>query len=177
MDEVVELSKQAIFGRRLVLNIHRAILVEAIVSAALPDWEWCSDNYSSYDFRHRRDETRLEVKQTALKQTWTVPKPATPSWDIKPRTGYWEDGSKWVPEPGRCADIYVLALHPRTDEKADHRDASQWRFYVFLTSDLPNTQRLSEAKAKTMAMDVGFDDLSGLVEKARAKFRAGEISG
>ena len=112
---VVKKASAFAFGRPLVMNVLRSIIVEAIVSEALSDWEWCAHDYASYDFRHG-DGTRLEVKQSAARQTWSVGRHSRASWDIRPRTGYWNDGIEWVAQPGRNADIYVLAHHPITGD-------------------------------------------------------------
>src|SRR5690606_20400567 len=45
--QIVESASTAIFGRPLVVNIYRSVLVEAIIANALPDWEWCSTDYAA----------------------------------------------------------------------------------------------------------------------------------
>ncbi len=71
VESIVERASAELFKRRLLTNIHRAVIVEAIVAAALePDWQWRSGDYASYDFR--RGETRLEVKQSASLQSWNA---------------------------------------------------------------------------------------------------------
>lgn len=151
------------------MNVFRSVLVEAMVSTALPDWRWCSADYAPYDFE-RDDKVRLEVKQTALKQTWVSKSPSPPSWDIKPRTGIWRDGATWIPGVGRNADIYVLGLHPVVDQSADHRDPLQWLFYVLAASRLPDTQRLSASKANEISKPVSIGDLARQVEQTAKQF-------
>lgn len=163
---VVEKASAFAFGRPLVMNVLRSIIVEAIVSEALPDWEWCSHDYAAYDFRHS-DGTRLEVKQSAARQTWSSPRHSRASWDIRPRTGYWKEGTEWVPGPGRNADIYVFAHHPVTGDEADHRDALQWRFFVIATSDLPDTATLSEPRAASLSTAATFAGLASVVDAIR----------
>lgn len=167
-DEVIQKAADFIFGKPLVTNVYRSVLVEAIIDIVLPDWDWCAADYASHDFVHRPDRIRLEVKQSALKQSWETKTPAKPSWDIKPRTGEWLNGT-WVPGKGRKADIYVLALHRDYGDGADHRDPTQWRFFVILASDLPKTQRLQLKKAQLLAQDVGVEGLATEVEKLRIK--------
>ena len=164
--DIVSAAADAIFGKPLVTNVYRSVLVEAMVASALPGWEWCSSDYASCDFR--RGDVRLEVKQSSLLQTWSTGRFARPSWDIAPRTGYWLDGATWVAAPGRNADIYVLALHSVTDDTADHRDPRQWRFFVVLARSLPPAKRIGLAAIERLTDAVTFDGLSSRIEDALA---------
>jgi len=163
-EEIKTIASEHLFGERIVENVYRSVVVEAMISVALPEWKWCSGGYSSFDFKHP-DDTRLEVKQSAIKQTWKPKKPVKPSWDIKARKGKWVDGSDWVPGAGRNADIYVLALHIREDEAADQRDPSQWSFFVILTSELPDRSRLSLEQAQSLSPQHSFADLPDAVRR------------
>lgn len=164
--DIVQLASERTFDSPLVMNVFRSVLVEAIVSRALPDWRWCSADYAAYDFEHE-DKTRLEVKQAACRQTWTPKRPSPPSWDIKPRTGAWLDGATWIPGVRRNADLYVLGLHPIMDDSADHRDPSQWLFYVLPTSCLPDIQRLSLARASKLTEPIRIEQLADKVEQVK----------
>jgi len=118
------------FGKPLVTNVLRGHVVEAIVAMALePEWVWRAGDYSSFDFE-RSDGKRLEVKQSAARQSWAPPAHGkiNPSFDIRERSGRWE-GPLFVAEPGRAAHIYVFAFQPNVSEIADHRDPAQWEFY------------------------------------------------
>ena len=164
---------EAVFGRPLVTNVLRGQVVEAIVACALePEWTWCAEDYSSWDFE-RADGLRLEVKQSAARQSWaTSDKPSTCSFDIAVRKGRWE-GSSWIDEVGRAAHIYILAHHPVADSTADHRDPGQWHFYVVPTRSLPNTKRLSLTTARRLASATSFAELRHAVEYALQKGTAG----
>lgn len=157
---------EAAFGRPLVTNVMRGQVVEAIVACALePEWTWCAEDYSSWDFE-RADGMRLEVKQSAARQTWAASdKPSACSFDIAMRKGRWE-GSSWVDEVGRAAHIYIFAHHPVADRSADHRDPTQWQFYVVPTSQLPNTRRLSLNGVRSLATATSFAELEQAVEVA-----------
>jgi hypothetical protein len=173
---VLEVERRAAataFGRPLVQNNLRAIVVEAMVDIALPDgWRWCSGDWAAWDFEHA-DGTYLEVKQSAAQQTWAAPRvPAQPRFDIAHRQGRWE-GATWIAEPGRFAHLYVFAHHPILGDSADHRDPSQWRFYVVATTDLPFARTVSLAKLATLASPCGFDRLAASVEAIRRSRRAG----
>ena len=174
VDEVVRKAAEVTFDSRLVTNVFRSVIVEAMVAAALPEWEWCSRDYASCDFRHP-DSTRLEVKQSAARQTWFAGHASRASWDIRPRTGYW--GKKgWVARPGRYSHVYVLAHHPVVSRKADHRDPSQWRFHVIATSDLPITKSISETGAASLVDPVTFEELASRVEALRMSIRKRKLS-
>lgn len=160
--EIEQKAARAAFGRPLITNVHRGLLAEAIVASALePDWRWCSEDYSSWDFENK-DGVRLEVKQSAARQTWTPVggKPSSCSFDIARRTGRWENGIEWVEAPGRSAHIYVFAHHPVFDHSADHRDPKQWLFYVVATRSLPDTKRIGISALQTFAEPCGYDELN-----------------
>jgi hypothetical protein len=140
-DEIRARSCAAAFGDFLVSNIYRGLVAEIIVGAALgSDWRLCSGDWRGWDFEHPTG-LRLEVKQSAARQTWTGTRKATvPKFDIRTRTGYFE-GADWVADPRRFAHIYVFAHHPVMDASADHCDPSQWRFHVVAADRLPVVKR------------------------------------
>jgi len=170
VDRVVAKAAAAAFGRPLVTNVLRGLVAEVIVSEALaPGWRWCSADYASWDFEHQ-DGTRLEVKQSAAKQSWLSlsGKPTACSFDIKARQGRHE-GTVWVAEPGRAAAIYVFAHHPVAADGADHRAPGQWVFYVIRTADLPTTNRISLATAKKLSSSWSWLQLGAAVDQARLR--------
>ena len=167
--DIVLSASAAIFGKPLVTNVYRSVIVEAIVATALPDWKWCSTDYSSHDFV--RGRIRIEVKQSARRQTWSCGRLSRPSWDIAPRTGFWLNGVTWVPTPGRNADLYLLGLHSVTDERADHRDPLQWQFYVIPALALPDTKSIGLRAAEQLAAPVTLDRLPLRVEEAVAMIK------
>jgi len=160
--QIVDAAAHFLFGKPLVVNVYRSILVEAMVAAALPDWDWCSADYASYDFR--RGDLRLEVKQSALRQTWLGQRLSKPSWDIAPRTGYWTAGSTWVSRPGRNADVYIFALHDTVDETADHREPDQWNFFVVAATNLPPVKRIGLAAVSRLAKPVLYAALAKAID-------------
>ena len=168
--DVVARASLAIFGKPLVVNVWRALLVESLIDLALPGgWTWCAADYAGWDFQHA-DGTRLEVKQSAARQSWAagVQSPVGPRFDNATRTGAW-DGVTWLPaaEPKRHADIYVLAYHPVMDNSADHRDPHQWTFHVVATVRLPATKSISLKAVRRLASPIGFADLAATVEGVR----------
>lgn len=174
--DVVARASDAIFGKPLVVNVWRALLVESLIDLILPiEWTWCAADYAGWDFLHV-DGTRLEVKQSAARQSWKAAggRPSGPRFDIATRTVAW-DGATWIgaAERTRYADLYVLAYHPVTDDTADHRDPSQWVFHVITTACLPATQTISLAAVRHLAAPVNFAELSVMVERVRAGLRDG----
>ncbi len=147
------------------MNSFRGLVVEAIVAEALePDWKWVSSDWSSWDFEHQIG-LRLEVKQSAALQSWhTVePKRWLPRFDINDRTGRWE-GANWLAEEGRSAQIYVFATHDLTDAKiADHRNPSQWDFYVIDERSLPRQKTIGFSGIRQLAKPCKFRNLHNTV--------------
>lgn len=172
-ETIIASATQAAFGCPLVNNVLRAILTEAIVDAALGEgWEWCSGDWALCDFRHA-DATRLEVKQSAARQSWHQDgdKPSVGLFDIAPRKQAW-DGLKWVPSAGRNAEIYVFAHHPVADHSADHRDPAQWDFYVVGADCLPATRKISLAGVRARARPIGYDGIAAAVDEIRMAIKS-----
>ena len=157
------------YGKPLIENSYRGLIVEVIIGEALgSEWRLCSGDWGGWDFAHTATGCRLEVKQSAARQTWAAPKkPSLPSFDIKERTGYYE-GAAWTPQLGRLAHIYVFAYHPIRDDSADHRDPSQWQFYVAPTKQLPLTKRIGLARVAQLTPAVAWPCLAVAVEQARS---------
>ena len=167
--QVIERVSQAAFGQPLVTNVLRGHVAEAIIAAALePEWRLCSADYSSWDFE-RADGMRLEVKQSATRQSWAAGPNgrASASFDIAPRTGWW-DGAVWKEQPGRAAHVYVFAHHDVDEDHADHRDPSQWTFYVVPAVELPSTKRIGIGNVRRITNGCGFSSLAHEVTQACA---------
>ena len=165
--EVVAAAGDFAFGRPLVQNNLRALLVEAMIDAVLPEgWTWESADWAGWDFR-RADGIRLEVKQSSVRQTWASRKPTPGLFDIRARTGYFV-GSEFVAEPGRNAEIYVFAHHPIGDDTADHRNPLQWRFQVVPASVLPQTKTISLVNVRKLASAVSIQEVGEQIEAAAA---------
>ena len=173
--EIAKLAADRAFGSRLVTNIHRGLVVEAIVSTVLcPEWAWCSEDYYRFDFRHPCG-LGLEVKQSAACQSWETKGPSIAKWDVSARKGYYE-GDLYIAQPGRNAQVYILAWHPITDRLiADHRDPAQWKFFVIAANALPVVKSLGMAGANSLAAPVGIANLSVELETLRAKLAHNKI--
>lgn len=161
-------ASEVAFGSTIIQNNLRALVVEAIVDYALkPSWRWCSQDWSGWDFEHESG-VRLEVKQSAARQTWTAPKSRQlPRFDIRERTGYWENGTTWIAQRGRYAKIYIFAHHPVADESADHRDPLQWHFHVVGASNLPPARSIGLSAVQALSQAYDWNGLLEAVEGAR----------
>ena len=149
-DVIPECIREMLIGRydrKIMNNVQRGDYVECMIAAALglnwqltsEDWDW-----AAWDCEHTASKARLEIKQSAARQTWDRGSDRSrrnPRFDIRLRTGYWpKDGGPWVTDWARQADVYVFAWHGETDEHADHRDVAQWRFFVVAERLLPAEQ-------------------------------------
>jgi hypothetical protein len=175
-DQIVARAADAAFGRPLIVNNLRGLVVEVIVDSVLSsEWIWCAGDWAGWDFEHA-DGTRVQVKQSAAKQSWTArPKQASsPRFDISSSTGHWEEGAKWVASPGRLAHIYLFAYHPILEDTADHRDPAQWTFYVVPTPDLPVAKTISLARIAQLSDSLRIDAVAPALETARQANRPGQ---
>jgi hypothetical protein len=178
VEDVIAKVSQAAFGSPLVTNVLRGHVVEAIVALALePEWNWCSADYSGWDFQ-RADGLRLEVKQCAARQSWHVilgtgeaSKPSKPVFDVAARTGYWEGGAKWIAKVGRLAHLYVFAHHGVFADHTDHRDPSQWQFYVVAARKLPDVKQISLNTIRDLALPVPITSLADKVRVAASQIK------
>ena len=138
------------YDQKVINNVYRAEYVECMIAVALgPKWQlmWQADwEWAPWDCEHKTSGARLEIKQSAAKQRWKQKSNLAhivPSFDIKPRKGYWiRKGSEWkrIDSDSRPADLYVFAWHG-LKTGVDQRDPSQWEFLVVAESDLPSEQK------------------------------------
>lgn len=148
-DRIVAQLVSRIYQRPLIENAYRGDYMEYMVALALGETWRLTPPWVSWDLEHGSSRTRVEVKQSAARQTWTEPPvakehPRRPRFDITPQKGYYLNGdADWVATPlQRQADIYVFAWHPERDAQlADHRCPEQWRFFVVSERRLPRRQK------------------------------------
>lgn len=130
-----------------------------------PEWEHCGGDWAAFDLVHPATGLRMQVKQSAARQSWhgDASPPPRPRYSIASKTGRWE-GSAWIAEPGRNADLFVFAWHPITDATADHRDPTQWRFHVVPQDALPTQGSISLNAVGRLALAVSFAELARTVD-------------
>ena len=146
--------------------------MEEIVAMALePDWQLCSGDCGACDLVHPASGLRMQVKQSAARQSWHGPDAAATrgQFSIAHKTGRYEDDGSWIEQRSRNADLFVFAWHPRTDPATDHREPDQWRFFVVPETALPPTQSLSLAKLRTLAPESDFASLSAVIGDLASK--------
>lgn len=160
--QIVLRSIMETFDRPVMQNSLRSMYVEEQVGVHLgDDWEHVGADWCGWDFKSTTG-VRLEVKQSAAKQSWIQDRPSRGSFDIRPRTGRYE-GPEWVAGVGRFADVYVFAWHGRWEE-ADQRDEHQWQYYVVPTRSLPLTQKtIRLSVVEKLAPPTAACDLSSVV--------------
>ena len=115
-------------------NNLRGYWAEIMVGEILGErWRHTGGNWAGWDLE-RDDGCRIEVKQSALNQTWGRSS-AAPRYYIGIAKGHYPDGKTYVLNPPgiRVADIYVFAWHGGDDQ----RDVSQWSFHAVAAERLP----------------------------------------
>lgn len=134
---------QRLFGSNVVQNNLRSEVVEEIVSTALSlDWKHCSGDWAGWDFEHING-SRLEVKQSAARQSWNEIKEPNPRFDIAKRKRYWIGSSLTeLNKEQRLANIYIFAWHSIIDATCNHFDVNQWQFFVVDEQLLPSQKSI-----------------------------------
>lgn len=174
-DRITPRLMKRLYTGPLLQNDARGAYVEEMIALALePEWFFASSDWSGWDFDNG-DKVRIQVKQSAARQSWAG-NPYAGQFSIKAVTGYWEDGTRWVPCPGRAADLYVFAWHPVADERADHTDPSQWRFYLSLERQLSEGQKtIAPSTLERLTTRIGYEELRAAVEQLVAALRPDEL--
>jgi hypothetical protein len=176
MQSVIDDHIEYMFGERTVDNAVRGGLVEAMVNVALAGHGWRRKApWSGWDFEHTSG-CRLEVKQTAAKQSWDTVRDIdrTPlRFEIPTATGHYDDGGAWEENTTghRLADLYVFAIHLRDGPTADHRDPTQWRFCVVRADVLGKQQSILWRTLDRCNSSVGVDGLAAAVAAQQRGFR------
>jgi hypothetical protein len=148
--EIIDQIVEELYSQRILSNLTRPLYVEKLVARLLKgDWRHVGSDWSGWDLENSKTHIRIEVKQSAARQTWTdgptrSGKPTKPIFDIAERTGYFANGgSEWVETKGRPADLYIFAWHPGFEplDAVDHTDPEQWDFYLVPEQRLPPGQK------------------------------------
>ena len=170
-----------VYDRPLINNVERAdyieCLVELVMKSADPRWR-LTQTWDQWDVEHALTGARIEVKQSSALQSWDLPNQIDrastarlgATFDIAGRDWYWGKcpGGKYhnVPvDSARLADVYVFAWHGETDRiVADHRQASQWQFFVVSEQALPPGQKsISLNPLRALAELCDYRGLAGTV--------------
>lgn len=157
---------ERLYGHRLVRNVLRGELVEQIVLDSLGAGWIAAEDYGSWDIAHHSG-FRIQVKQSAALQTWhsELSGPSRPRFMIDERLGYSQQKLA-VDEPrARHCEVFVFAWHPIFSKEADHRDASQWLFYVVAEPVLPKQKSIGLSGLSSLTAPIGQEALAGALAK------------
>ncbi len=138
--DAVLLRIRHMFDAPVIVNHLRGLWVEAMVSEILgPNYRYTGNDWSGWDMERAADGLRIEIKQSALTQTWGTSKKNAVSFSIKAAKAYFPDGATYLENRSgvRLADPYIFAWHEGTDQRVP----SQWQFYVVASRDLPSGQK------------------------------------
>ena len=165
-EEVLRRLFGRLYGSPVVRNDLRGELVEEIVGIALePEWRLTGSDWGACDLQHEASSQRIQVKQSAAKQSWVAGNfgygPAR--FSIATKTGRYE-GANWVSNEGRNADIFVFAWNDATGPDCDHADPAQWRFLVVAEADLPAQKSIGMRQLERLTTAVDFFGLGSRVQ-------------
>ena len=172
-DDVVQRLVEENFNQSLIDNTFRGTYVEYLVAVALsrldPPWR-ITTNWDRWDIERPADGARIEIKQTALVQTWKQRAGAkVNSFSIKVPKGYYDEQGVWQPnlQGRRYSDVYIFAAHTVEErEEADHRDLAQWEFFVLPEHQLPDQKKINLRPLRRLAGDpISFDNLAERVQE------------
>ena len=179
---------KSVYNQCLINNAERGVYVEHMIALALEEMQWCLTwPWASWDLQHP-DGARIEVKQSAARQSWHEVTPPPPHSAVrfginKPSQSYFsEDGKNVKTLRQRQADLYVFAWHPEKGLKndrrllrADHRRPDQWKFFVVPEKCLPRPKDDSKTDSITpgqlvkcdRAVHCAYEKLADNVAKVR----------
>ena len=157
-----------LFDSALIQNNLRGLYMEHVVAEILgKDWSVVGQDWASWDLEHR-DGTRIEVKQSAARQTWSAEQSPlhTARFSIrKPQLTY--AGNVSTDCTDRPSKIFIFAWNGTADETADHRDKRQWQFFVLSREDLPDQKSIGLSGLQQRTEPVAADRLGVAVEALR----------
>ncbi len=165
------------YDRKLINNVYRGHYAECMIRLALGEsiygpWQLSYD-WAPWDLESGDGRIRIQVKQSAARQTWsddsTFITSNRPVFGIEPKSNYYpSDGTAFIElrHPRRLADIYIFAWHPESDRRiADHRCVDQWRFLVAPEPDLPPGQKtIGLNPLRKYATEVGYSQLAETID-------------
>ena len=156
------------FDVNLMQNNLRGLYVEHLVAELLGEgWNLKSGDWAAWDIEHD-DGTRIEVKQSASKQSWVRPSggASRPTFSIRTPRYNW-NGAIRTETDRRQAHIYVFAWHGESGNDADHRRSDQWTFYVVPERCLPKQSTISLNPLRKLAVPVKASELRRRVKEVQ----------
>lgn len=170
------------YDAQVMNNSERGRYVEVAVAHLLGAPWRLSAPWRGYDLVHP-DGTLIEVRQTARRQSWTLPGNKPPKqvrFRIAPRLGVF-DGVLDAPpradaQPVRAAHLYVLAYHHQFERPVDHRDLDAWRFWALPTAMLPpHAKSMAISTLQRHARPVSAWEIAEEVERVLTAMRVGRF--
>jgi hypothetical protein len=158
---VLDRLVQRLYGQPIIRNVLRGELVEQFVLDGLGGGWIAAGDYEAWDVQTMDGRHRIQVKQSAARQSWSGVdcKPSNGRFSIKGSKS-WTDSSGWSGAVARQANLYVFAWHPLVGASADHRDPSQWEFYIARTNQLPEQNSLSLNMVRSFCAQCSADEIS-----------------
>ena len=105
------------YNRPVMNNVDRGLYVEHLIADALgPDWLPSGSDWAAWDCQHRHGD-RIEIKQSAARQSWDVAPvfpPDLPRFDIAPAMSTEICKGIWVKceiDPPNVWSISTFSLH------------------------------------------------------------------
>jgi hypothetical protein len=86
---IIDRLTKRIYGRPTIENAARGFFVEEMIALVLePDWSLCSGDYAAWDLIGP-EGVRIQVKQSAARQTWKQAKPFAGAFNIASLRRWW----------------------------------------------------------------------------------------
>jgi len=195
-DRAVEGLVQSIYDQPLVNNAHLGDLVEFYVAELLKessvDWRHVALGYCPWDFEAVLDGRlhRVQVKTTSIRQAWPQTEPIPDKRSVRLRyrplptyflefdsVGHYAPWREQIESDRGFHCEWILCVHHGiTDQTADHRNLSQWRFTLIPTAEWYQLKqpsltkpRVSTSMALKLAIarwgEVGADNLSQVLDE------------
>lgn len=151
------------FDVPVMQNNLRGLWVEVMICELLGcEWQHTGNDWAAWDLEGPGG-MRIEVKQSAKKQSWG-PSKNLPRFSIAAAKGHYPDGKTYIENTSglRFADIYIFAWH----EGEDQRRISEWQFFVLDEGRLPPYQKsLSLSGVQKLTAAVVAPELREAVER------------
>ena len=144
----------------IVGNTERGNLAEFLVAQALDIATDVRNDWEDFDLT-TKDGTKIEVKSSAIVQSWRQTRIYPPRFSIRKTLPTWDYSST---TKQRYADIYVFCLLAHLDkETINPMDVSQWEFYALRTDvidrDLGDAQSISLRDLRSRSKQYGYSAL------------------
>ena len=149
----------------IVGNTDRGNLAEFLVAKALDINIDVRNDWEDFDLT-TKDGIKIEVKSSALVQSWKQTRFYTPRFSIKKTLPTW-DYSSVIKQ--RYSDIYVFCFLAHADkETVNPMDVRQWEFYALRTDvidrDLGDAQSISLRDLRIRSKQYSYPELAAAIQ-------------